>query len=182
MEFIFFFLISQGSCELQTEGKRKQRNKRASVALVLHRVFGDELRVGDAHEYACSRTAHGSFCFSSHSFGRSLMTAEETQSASYCFSVSMFPSKLLSSHIPQMWYKALSWNKQGYWTGLVWNALKLLNSPLPGKVLSRESLVDCPSLRREVKNEETSKYWQGVNSRQESRNDTKRSSWSCAAV
>lgn len=46
------------------------------------------------------------------------------QSASYHFHVPMYPSKLLSTQIPQVWYKALHCNKQGYWAGLVWNALR----------------------------------------------------------
>lgn len=82
-----------------------------------------------------SRTAYGFFCFSSYSFGRNL-TAEETQSVSHHFNVSMCPSKLLSIQIPQMWYKALHWNEQGSWTGFMWNVLKLLNLSLPQKALS----------------------------------------------
>lgn len=47
------------------------------------------------------------------------------QSASYPFHVPMYPSKLLSTQIPQVWYKALHCSKWGFWAGLVWNALSL---------------------------------------------------------
>lgn len=142
------------------------------MALVISRVSEDGLgwdRVQmEAHMFHL-RAAYGFFCLSSFFFFETCWHLRR-QSASYHFHVPMYPSKLLSIQIPQVWYKALHCNKGSYWAGSrVKCAETLSDSPLSRQVLSWGSLGDCPSLWRGVKKCEIHNEGslQGVN-----RNDT----------